>query len=69
MFIDSTKLEALFQKAGFTDIAVNSLAAVQGMESAATVVWMVRDGQVFYKSLIADLPADLPADCQDAAWA
>jgi len=69
MFIDSTKLEALFLRVRFTDIAVSRIAAVQGMESAATVVWMVRDGQVFYKSLIADLPADLPANRQDAAWA
>ena len=65
MFIDPTKLVALFQKAGFTDIAVGSLATVQRMESAATVVSMIRDGYAFYKSFIADLPADRQA----AAWA
>jgi len=63
--VNPTKLEVLFRKAGFTDIAVSSLATVQRMASAATVVSMIRDGHAFYKSLIADLPADR----QDAAWA
>jgi hypothetical protein len=65
MFIDPTKLETLFQKAGFTDIEVSSLATGQRMESAASEVSMIRDGYAFYKSLIADLPADR----QSAAWA
>ncbi len=63
--VDPARLQALFQTAGFIDVAVSAEPTLRRLDSAATATAMIRDGFAFFKALIANLPPQ----GQETAWA
>lgn len=62
---DRAVLIALFEDAGFTDVAVTTLDTSYNLPSVADAVLMIQEAFGAVRGIIADQPQDV----QDAAWA